>query len=87
MGCKRGKVADLGSLGGSGYGGGNLALNINNLGQVVGNPGLPGDTENHAFLWSRACYELCVSSLIELTSIGHPRPARYVSGDAPNAGY
>lgn len=47
------KVTDLGSLGGSGYGGGNLALNINNLGQVVGNSDLPGDHANHAFLWSK----------------------------------
>ena len=50
---EKGKITDLGSLGGSGYGGGNLALNINNLGQVVGNSDLPGDQANHAFLWSK----------------------------------
>jgi probable HAF family extracellular repeat protein len=50
---EKGKVMDLGSLGGTGYGGGNLALNINNLGQVVGNSDLPGDKANHAFLWAK----------------------------------
>jgi probable HAF family extracellular repeat protein len=47
------KVTDLGSLGGTGFGGGNLALAINDLGQVVGNSDLPGDVENHAFLWTK----------------------------------
>ena len=51
---ENGKVTDLGGLGGTGYGGGNLALGINNLGQVVGNSDLPGDTANHAFLWSKS---------------------------------
>jgi probable HAF family extracellular repeat protein len=51
---ENGKMTDLGSLGGTGYGGGNLALAINNFGQVVGNSDLPGDTSNHAFLWSKA---------------------------------
>ena len=51
---ENGKMTDLGSLGGTGYGGGNLALGINNLGQVVGNSDLPGDTANHAFLWPKA---------------------------------
>jgi probable HAF family extracellular repeat protein len=50
---EKGKVTDLGSLGGTGFGGGNLALGINNLGQVVGNADLPGDKANHAFLWAR----------------------------------
>lgn len=48
------KVTDLGSLGGTGYGGGNLALAVNDLGQVVGNPDLPGDVANHAFLWTKS---------------------------------
>jgi probable HAF family extracellular repeat protein len=47
------KVTDLGSLGGTGYGGGNLALAVNDLGQVVGNSDLPGDVANHAFLWTK----------------------------------
>jgi probable HAF family extracellular repeat protein len=49
---EKGKATDLGSLGGTGYGGGNLALNINDFGQVVGNSDLAGDKANHAFLWS-----------------------------------
>jgi probable HAF family extracellular repeat protein len=47
------KVTDLGGLGGTGYGGGNLALAVNDLGQVVGNSDLPGDVANHAFLWTK----------------------------------
>ena len=50
---EKGKVTDLGSLGGTGYRGGNLAIGVNDLGQVVGNSDLPGDTANHAFLWSK----------------------------------
>jgi probable HAF family extracellular repeat protein len=50
---EKGKVTDLGSLGGTGYGGGNLALALNDLGQVVGNADLPGDVANHAFLWTK----------------------------------
>jgi len=50
---EKSSVTDLGSLGGSGYGGGNLAIGVNDLGQVVGNSDLPGDTANHAFLWSK----------------------------------
>jgi probable HAF family extracellular repeat protein len=44
---------DLGNLGGTGHGFGNIALNMNNKGQVVGNSDLPGDTATHAFLWTR----------------------------------
>jgi probable HAF family extracellular repeat protein len=50
---EKGKATDLGSLGGTGYGGGNLALGVNNLGQVVGNSDLAGDKVNHAFLWTK----------------------------------
>jgi probable HAF family extracellular repeat protein len=51
---EKGKVTDLGSLGGkTGQAGGNIAYDINNLGQVVGNSDLPGDTTFHAFLWTR----------------------------------
>jgi probable HAF family extracellular repeat protein len=39
---------DLGSLGGTT---GNVALGINNLGQVVGVSDLPGDATFHGFLW------------------------------------
>jgi probable HAF family extracellular repeat protein len=47
-----GTPISLGSLGGSGYGGGNLAININDLGHVVGTSDLPGDQGGHAFLWT-----------------------------------
>jgi len=42
-----GKMTDLGNLGGTN----NLALCINNRGQVIGMSGLPGDISTHAFLW------------------------------------
>lgn len=48
---EKGKVVDLGSLGGS-YG--NLATFINNQGQVVGFSDLAGDTASDAFLWTKA---------------------------------
>jgi probable HAF family extracellular repeat protein len=51
---ENGKAIDLGNLGGqTGQAGGNIALDINNQGQVVGNSDLPGDTTFHAFLWTR----------------------------------
>jgi probable HAF family extracellular repeat protein len=51
---EKGKAIDLGNLGGkTGQAGGNIGLDINNLGQVVGNSDLPGDTTFHAFLWTR----------------------------------
>jgi probable HAF family extracellular repeat protein len=51
---EKGKATDLGNLGGqTGQAGGNIALDINNLGQVVGNSDLSGDTTFHAFLWTR----------------------------------
>jgi probable HAF family extracellular repeat protein len=40
---------DLGSLGGSV----NIALDINNRGQIIGNSNLSGDTVTHTFLWQR----------------------------------
>jgi probable HAF family extracellular repeat protein len=46
-------VTDLGNLGGSGKGFGNLALNLNNQGQVVGQSDLSGDASFHAFLWTK----------------------------------
>ena len=46
-----GRMVDLGSLGGS-YG--NMAVFINNGGQVVGLSDLAGDTTSHGFLWTRA---------------------------------
>jgi probable HAF family extracellular repeat protein len=52
---ENGKVTDLGNLGGqTGQAGGNIALDLNNQGQVVGNSDLQGDTTFHAFLWTRA---------------------------------
>jgi probable HAF family extracellular repeat protein len=51
---EKGKATDLGNLGGTtGQAGGNIALDINNQGQVVGNSDLSGDTTFHAFLWTR----------------------------------
>jgi probable HAF family extracellular repeat protein len=51
---EKGKATDLGNLGGkTGQAGGNIAYDINNLGEVVGNSDLPGDTTFHAFLWTR----------------------------------
>jgi len=42
-------VTDLGTLGGT-FG---TANGVNNSGAVVGSANLPGDTESHAFLWSK----------------------------------
>ncbi len=51
---ERGKATDLGNLGGqTGLAGGNIAYDVNNQGQVVGNSDLPGDTTFHAFLWTK----------------------------------
>jgi probable HAF family extracellular repeat protein len=51
---ENGRAIDLGNLGGTtGQAGGNIALDINNLGQVVGSSDLFGDTTFHAFLWTR----------------------------------
>ena len=51
---EKGTATDLGNLGGkTGQAGGNIALDVNNQGQVVGNSDLPGDTTFHAFLWTR----------------------------------
>jgi probable HAF family extracellular repeat protein len=45
---QNGKVLNLGNLGGAIN---NIAFTINNLGEVGGTSGLPGDRANHAFLW------------------------------------
>ena len=51
---EKGHATDLGNLGGqTGQAGGNIALDINHQGQVVGNSDLPGDTTFHAFLWTK----------------------------------
>jgi probable HAF family extracellular repeat protein len=51
---EKGKATDLGNLGGkTGQAGGNIAYDINNQGQVVGNSDLPGDATFHAFLWTK----------------------------------
>jgi probable HAF family extracellular repeat protein len=51
---EKGKAIDLGNLGGqTGQAGGNIAYDINNQGQVVGNSDLQGDTTFDAFLWTR----------------------------------
>ena len=51
---EKGKATDLGNLGGqTGQAGGNIAYDINNQGEVVGNSDLPGDTTFDAFLWTR----------------------------------
>ena len=52
---EKGKATDLGNLGGkTGQAGGNIAYDINNQGQVVGNSDLKGDKTFHAFLWTKA---------------------------------
>ena len=45
-----GSVIDLGSLGGTTH---NAATAINGQGRVVGFSNLPGDTNSHAFLWTK----------------------------------
>ena len=51
---ENGKAINLGNLGGTtGQAGGNIAFDINNLGQVVGSSDLTGDTTFHAFLWTK----------------------------------
>lgn len=51
---KDGTAIDLGNLGGNGQGfGGNLALGINNYGQVVGISGLSDNVSFHGFLWTK----------------------------------
>ena len=48
-----GTLTDLGNLGGTGQGMGNIPHAINNQGQVVGYSDLRGNANFHAFLWSR----------------------------------
>jgi probable HAF family extracellular repeat protein len=51
---ENGKPIYLGTLGGTtGVAGGNIAWNLNNRGQVVGVSDLAGDTNFHAFLWTK----------------------------------
>lgn len=50
---EKGTVIDLGTLGGTGHGFGNFALNVNNQGQVIGQSDLSGDANFHAFLWTK----------------------------------
>ena len=51
---EKGKAIDLGNLGGTGtFGPGNIGGEINNHGQVIGTSDLMGDTEFHAFSWTR----------------------------------
>jgi probable HAF family extracellular repeat protein len=50
---ENGKATDLGSLGGTGHGNGIVAENLNNYGQVIGFSDLQGDTDFHAFRWTR----------------------------------
>jgi probable HAF family extracellular repeat protein len=45
---RHGKPINLGNLGGIG---GNIAFDINNRGQVVGQSDLPGDQTHHGFFW------------------------------------
>jgi probable HAF family extracellular repeat protein len=53
---ENGAVTDLGNLGGTynpaAPGVGNIALNVNNKGQVVGSSAIRGSAHNHAFLWT-----------------------------------
>ena len=51
---QKGRLTDLGSLGGkTGKAGGNLAVDLNNRGEVVGFSDLAGDTTFHAFRWTQ----------------------------------
>jgi probable HAF family extracellular repeat protein len=50
---EKGRVTDLGNLGGSGGIAGNHACAINNRGQVVGHSELTDNTTFHGFLWTR----------------------------------
>lgn len=47
-----GRAKDLGNLGGTGPGGGNVAVGINNQGQVVGSSYLSDGATFHGFLWT-----------------------------------
>jgi probable HAF family extracellular repeat protein len=47
---EKGKPIDLGSLGGAT---GNVALGLNNHGEVVGGSDVVGDTTTHGFLWTK----------------------------------
>jgi len=51
---QNGVATDLGNLGGTGHGFGNVAQAVNNLGQAVGVSDLAGDASSHAFLWTQA---------------------------------
>ncbi len=51
---QNGKATDLGNLGGTAKGPGNIALALNSHGQVVGNSGVAGDQALHAFLWTES---------------------------------
>jgi probable HAF family extracellular repeat protein len=50
---ENGVARDLGNLGGTGHGSGNLAYHLNDHGEVVGSSDLPGDTTFHAFVWTK----------------------------------
>jgi probable HAF family extracellular repeat protein len=50
---QNGTPIDLGNLGGTAPGGGNVALTINNQGEVVGVSGLSDNTTFHGFLWTK----------------------------------
>lgn len=53
---QNGAFTDLGNLGGGAGKGpfGNLALSVNNAGQIVGHANLKGEKANNAFLWTQA---------------------------------
>ncbi|MCU1263086.1 MAG: hypothetical protein JWO80_5971 [Bryobacterales bacterium] len=69
---KDGSVHDLGNLGGkvntSLLGVGNAALSINNQGWVVGASPVPGNTANHAFIWTRGSGMRDLGTLTGLSS-------------------
>jgi probable HAF family extracellular repeat protein len=50
---ENGMAHDMGNLGGTGHGTGNIAFHVNEGGQAVGVSDLPGDMLFHAFSWTK----------------------------------
>ncbi len=87
---EKGKTTDLGNLGGkTGQAGGNIAYNINNQDQVVGVSDLSGDTNYHAFLWTKATGMQDLSTLsgdVNSSAVGINDQGVVVGGSIDSAG-